>query len=130
VSSSLIAFDYRIVVRRLGYQASQPELAATTEMNAQRKEQTMNGEQRFLGTVEHGQFHVLMPVSAAGATLRFTRIAMQEAVPPESKDLPLAQYEGQAIMLSGLPGGEWVYSATVIDRAGPILTQVVQQVFG
>ena len=90
----------------------------------------MNGEQRFLGTVENGQFHVLMPVSAAGATLRFTCIAMQEAVPPESKELPLAQYEGQAIMLSGHPGGEWVYSATVIDQAGLILTQVVQQVFG
>jgi len=90
----------------------------------------MNGEQRFLGTVENGQFRALMPASAAGAPLRFTRIAMQEAVPPESKELVLGQYEGQAIMLSGHPGGEWVYSAKVVDHAGPILTTVVRQVFG
>ena len=49
---------------------------------------------------------------------------------PERAELDLTEYEGQAIMVRGLNAGGWVYSAAVIDQAGPILTAVVQQVFG
>jgi hypothetical protein len=55
---------------------------------------------------------------------------MQEAMPPEARELNLAEYEGQAIMVCGHDGGGWIYSAEIIDVAGPILTAVVQQVFG
>lgn len=41
----------------------------------------------------------------------------------------MTKYEGQAIMVRGHDGGNWLYSAEVIDQAGPILTAVVQQVF-
>ena len=90
----------------------------------------MNSYQQFLGIVQNGQFRVLSPAGAAGSSLRLTGIARQEAVSPESRELQLAQYEGQAIMVSGYPDSGWVYSAKVIDQAGPILTAVVQQVFG
>jgi hypothetical protein len=59
-----------------------------------------------------------------------TRIQMQEARPPETEELNLTEHEGQAIMVRGHDGGGWIYSAEVIDQAGPILTMVVQQVFG
>ena len=90
----------------------------------------MNGSDELLGVVQNGEFVTLQPYRAIGGHIRLTGISMQESVPPESAELDLTEYEGQAIMVSGHDGGGWLYSAAVIDRAGPILTAVVQQVFG
>ena len=84
---------------------------------------------RFLGIVENGEFRMLSPYSSLGP-VRLTGIAMQAAMPPEVDELDLAEYEGCAIMVCGHDGGSWIYSAKVIDRAGPILTAVVLEVFG
>jgi hypothetical protein len=90
----------------------------------------MNNNDAFLGIVQLGQFHILTPSRVAGSSVRLTRIQTQAAQPPESKEIDLAPYEGQAIMIRGDASGGWIYSAEVIDQAGPILTTVVQQVFG
>lgn len=50
-------------------------------------------------------------------------------MPPESGELNLNQYEGQAIMIQKLDQGGWIYSAEVIDTAGPILSAVVEKLF-
>jgi hypothetical protein len=55
---------------------------------------------------------------------------MAASVPPETAELDLSVYEGKAIMVHGHDGGGWIYSAMVIDQAGPILTAVVRKVFG
>ena len=89
----------------------------------------MNGNDQFLGMVRNGAFELLAPYRAPGGSVRLTRIQMQEARPPESAELDLTEYEGKAIMVRGYGGGGWIYSAEVIDQAGPILTAVVQQVF-
>ena len=88
----------------------------------------MNGNSQFLGIVTDGSFKSLLPAITPGT--RLTAIALQEAMPPEARELNLTEYEGQAIMVRGHDGGGWIYSAEVIDVAGPILTAVVQQVFG
>jgi hypothetical protein len=90
----------------------------------------MNNNDAFLGIVQLGQFHILTPDHAAGASVRLTSIPMQAAQPPESGELHLTGYEGQAMMVRGHDGGGWIYSAEVIDQAGPILTAVVRRVFG
>ena len=90
----------------------------------------MNGNDQVLGIVQNGEFVALKPYRALGGPLRLTGISMQESVPPETAELDLTEYEGQAIMVSGHDGGGWLYSAAVIDRAGPILTAGVEQVFG
>jgi hypothetical protein len=90
----------------------------------------MNGDDQLLGIVEGGEFRPLVPRSILSVPVRLTRIPMQAAQAPESAELDLTEYEGQAIMVSGHGGGGWIYSAAVIDQAGPILTAVVQQVFG
>ena len=90
----------------------------------------MNGDDQFLGIVQNGTFQLLAPYRAPGGSVRLTRIQMQEARPPESAELGLTEHEGKAIMVHGHDGGGWIYSAEVIDQAGPILTAVVQQVFG
>ena len=87
----------------------------------------MNGNEQFLGMVQNGRFQAL---ERKGIPSRLTTIQMQEAVPPESGELNLHKYEGRAIMVQGHGGGGWIYSARIADEAGPILTAVVQQVFG
>ncbi len=90
----------------------------------------MNGNDQFLGIVQLGRFQILMPDHAAGDAVRLTGIPMQAAQSPESAEISLAEYEGSALMVAGHYGGGWIYSASVIDQAGPILTAVVKQVFG
>jgi hypothetical protein len=90
----------------------------------------MNGNDQFLGVVQDGAFELLSPYNAPGGSVRLTGISMQESVPPETAELDLSMYEGKAIMVRGHDGGGWIYSAVVIDQAGPILTAVVLEVFG
>jgi hypothetical protein len=90
----------------------------------------MNSYDQFLGIVQLEHFQILAPDHLIGESVRLTRIQMQESVPPESRELALTEYEGQATMVRGHYGGGWIYSAEVIDLAGPILTAVVQKVFG
>ncbi len=90
----------------------------------------MNGSTRFLGTVHDGKLQVLLPEDSRGIEVRLTRIAVMEVIPPEAREVNLTEYENTAIMVHGLLMGEWICRAEVIDAAGPILTAVVQQVFG
>ena len=90
----------------------------------------MNGNDQFLGVVQDGAFDLLSPRHPPGGSPRLTAISMAASVPPETAELDLSVYEGKAIMVGGHDGGGWIYSAAVIDQAGPILTAVVQEVFG
>ena len=90
----------------------------------------MDGDAEFIGVVRNGRFMLLAPRPALGGWVRLTSIPMQAAQPPDSAELDLSDYEGRAIMVSGHDAGGWIYSATVISMAGPILTAVVQEVFG
>jgi hypothetical protein len=87
----------------------------------------MKGNDDILGMVRNGWFQPLDPQEVPA---RLTTVQMQASVPPESGELDLAAYEGQAVMVRGQSAGGWIYSAEVIDEGGPILTAVVQQVFG
>jgi hypothetical protein len=90
----------------------------------------MNSNDQFLGIVQLGQLQILAPDEVAGESVQLTGIDMPTAMTPESREIDLAEYEGNALMVSGRFGGGWIYSASVIDHAGPILTEVVKQVFG
>ncbi|HDG98355.1 MAG TPA: hypothetical protein ENF70_01865 [Deltaproteobacteria bacterium] len=90
----------------------------------------MNGQDQFLGIVQSGQFQILTPTRQAGRSLWLTRMGMQVSASPESEEIELDAHEGKAIMVRGLDSGDWLYSAEVIDEAGPILTVMVQRVIG
>ncbi|MDO8586986.1 MAG: hypothetical protein Q7T82_08090 [Armatimonadota bacterium] len=87
----------------------------------------MNEE--MFGIVKGGEFHRLSPAGAGGSA-RLTGMGMQEARPPESAEIRLEDYENRAIMIRGHDSGGWIYSAEIIDHAGPILTAVVEKMFG
>jgi hypothetical protein len=86
-------------------------------------------EKAMIGIVKEGRFQSFTPPSPNRPS-RLTAMQMQEAASPEGQEIDLSMYEGQAIMVDGAgSGGEWIYSARVVDVAGPILTEVVKHVF-
>lgn len=103
-------------------------ISTKTPIRPPRFETGMYDQDQFLGIVEKGNFRVLSPAPSL-VPLRLTSIPMQAAVSPEVEELDLDQYEGSAIMVCGHDSGGWIYSARVIDQAGPILTAVVLEVF-
>lgn len=89
----------------------------------------MNGNEIIIGVVQLGQFKPMTP-KTIGGSVRLTTIQMQAAQSPESAEVNLAEYEGRAIAVQGHGSGDWIYSASVIDTAGSIVTALVQSVFG
>jgi len=90
--------------------------------------------EKFLGIVENGRFSILMPRPQC-CTVKMTRIARPASIAEElvaSHEINLAEYEGKAIMVTGvLPEHRgWLYEANVIDQAGPLLSEVVKETFG
>lgn len=84
--------------------------------------------------MENNRFNVLVPEAAHCCSVKLTRVE-QPAIPDDavaSHAIDLAQYEGSAIMVQGiLPEYKgYLYEAQVIDKASPILTAVVQKLFG
>lgn len=88
---------------------------------------------RFLGIVKDGRFSIVLPRPQC-CTVRLTRIMKPASIAEElvtSHEIDLAEYEGKAIMVTGsLPEHKgWLYEATVIEQSGPILTEVVKELF-
>jgi hypothetical protein len=90
----------------------------------------VNGEEQFLCMVNEGKVTILLPESEAGNVVRLTEMPMQTAIPPEAQEISVKKHDGKAIMVNGQYGGGWIYSTEMVDLAGPILSALVQKVFG
>ena len=84
----------------------------------------------FLGIVRRGALVTLAAeMASTPASLRLTRLALDDQRAPESDELDLAPHEGLALLVRGVERNGWVYSAVVVEEAGLILSAVVRQVF-
>jgi len=81
----------------------------------------------YLGVTRAGRFLVLRSEPKVTGTFRVTRSAPGE--PPEPGETPLGGDEEVALMVRGIHRDGWICAASIVDRAGPILTAVVEQVF-
>jgi hypothetical protein len=79
--------------------------------------------------VKEEKLTILLPESEAGNIARLTEMPMQAAIPPEAQEISVRKHEGKVIMVKGSIDGGWIYSAEVIDLAGPILSALVLKVF-
>ena len=88
---------------------------------------------RFLGIVRRDlgelKFFVLDPPSEIHGPLFLTQIQRQESVSPESRPLRLDEYENSMMLVEGFPNSNILYSADVVEVAGPILTKVLEKVY-
>jgi hypothetical protein len=90
----------------------------------------VNDNEQFLGIVKGGKLEILIPEAPEKKAVRLTEMPMQAAMPPEVQEIILKKHESKAIMVKGYCSGDWIYSAEIIDLAGPILNALVQKVFG
>jgi hypothetical protein len=90
----------------------------------------MSGALKVMGLVQNGRLRLSVPSGRLESSVRLTRIAPQAAESPESAEIDLSEYEGVALMVTGDDQGAWIFSAEIIDKAGPILSAVVERLFG
>jgi hypothetical protein len=105
-------------------------ISASIPSQMQENEAAMQNQMTILGLVREGQFRLSVPTGRDFTQARLTKILPEAGQPPETKEIDLTPYEGQAIMVRGFDLGAWIYAAEIIDTAGPILTAVVERLSG
>ena len=89
----------------------------------------MKTDIQFFGIVSGGKFKIFAPQNLEGEVVGLTTIREDEAPPPESGEINLSQYEDKIIEVSGQVEGDWIYSAVVVEEAGPVLSDFLRKVF-
>jgi hypothetical protein len=82
-----------------------------------------------IGIVREGKFMMLLSEQRVEGWFRLTTVPPGAVEDPDSAEIPLGEYEGSAIFVRGIAEGPWLFAAAVIEKAGPILTVVVQVLF-
>lgn len=85
-----------------------------------------NQSNQYVGVVEGGRFILLLPESEAGSHRRLTTLDRPVLQPPELDEIHLDESEGQVVMVSGYADREWIWSAQVVEVAGPIVTALAK----
>jgi hypothetical protein len=86
---------------------------------------------RILGIVQDGLFRRLTPIRDVGGGCRLTRAkAKDKTKNVDAKAIDLAPYEGAALLIEGRNEDMWVFDVRIVERAGPILSGLVQHVLG
>ena len=103
----------------------------STDTALVRETSSSSSEAGILGLVRQAHFVRLDPEdSAHTGPARLTAIQPWTAMSPEAAEVSLAAHEGKAIMVTGMDQGDWIYSAEIVEVAGPILSAVTRRVFG
>ena len=89
----------------------------------------MSGIEQIFGMVRNGECVVFAPQHLEGKTVKLTTHGKQDSQPPENGKIDLSEYEGKIIEVSGLDNGDWIYSASVVEEAGPVLSDFLKKVF-
>ncbi|MBZ0298763.1 MAG: hypothetical protein K8J31_03435 [Anaerolineae bacterium] len=90
----------------------------------------MNTDEKLIGIVQQGKFHIFSPASAKGKSVRLAKMSIMAAMLPEHDEIDLTKHENKVLMVSSHHcDDDWGYSAEIVEEAGPILTAVVQVVF-
>lgn len=82
-----------------------------------------------IGIVKNGLFQRLFPKPCPTA-FRLTSTGILDSIPPEHGELNLIEYEESAIAVKGHCDRDWIYSASIVDTGDPIITTLVENVFG
>jgi len=86
-------------------------------------------EDTFLGLVHNGQLRLLMSADIHSLKVRITASSTQESLLPETEELDLASYESRLILVRGHRNNAWIYSAVIVDAAGPELTRLILEYY-
>ena len=93
------------------------------------KEDQTTGNEQIFGMVRNGGFYVFAPQHLEGKTVKLTTVAMDDSLPPENNEIDLSMYKEKIIEVNGIDSGDWIYSARVVEEAGPVLADFLKKVF-
>jgi hypothetical protein len=83
----------------------------------------------YLGVVRGAVFQILVAEDGAHGAFRLTTVTVGAGSPPEHGEIPLEANEDQALLVRGIVRGTWIYAATIVEKAGPILTMTAEALF-
>lgn len=92
-------------------------------------EAQMTGNEQIFGMVRNGGFYVFAPQHLEGKTVKLTTVGLNESRPPENSEIDLSMYKEKIIEVNGFDSGGWIYSARVVEEAGPVLADFLKKVF-
>lgn len=81
---------------------------------------------QYVGVVEGGRFILLLPEPDAGSHRRLTTLDRPTLQPPELDEIHLDESEGQVVMVTGEADSQWIWSAQIVEVAGPIVTALAK----
>ena len=89
--------------------------------------QYITDSSNMLGIVKDGVFILV----ETNETKKLPSVGLVEATTPDSGLINLTQYEGKSILVSSqsILDNEWIFGATIIDIADPIVTKLVKEVY-
>jgi hypothetical protein len=87
----------------------------------------MDNNRQFLGIVKNGKFHILVPTTESTEPVRLTEDSM--VIGRNLVEMNISKYEGLAIAVKGYGGSDWIYSAEIVDQAGPIVSALFAKIF-
>lgn len=80
--------------------------------------------QYFLACVKNSEAIRIWP-DTQNDYLKLTTIDVQTADLPEKYPLNLDEFNGKVIIISGIPNGEWIWSAKVEEVASSLMSQIL-----
>lgn len=89
----------------------------------------MNKDIQFFGIVKNKQFKIFAPQELEGKVVTLTTIKTSGSKSPEAGEIDLSQFENKIIEVSGNENSGWIYSAEVVEEAGPVLSDFLRKVF-
>lgn len=104
-------------------------MSGSQTKKANLREAQMNGTEQIFGMVRNGDYYVFAPQHLEGKTVKLTTNDIQASQPPESGKVDLSEYEEKIIEVSGNDSSDWIYSAKVVEEAGPVLSDFLKKVF-
>jgi N-acetylmuramoyl-L-alanine amidase len=89
----------------------------------------MSEKEQFFGKVEKGSYLIFAPERLKGVVVSLTTVPPKGKQAPELNTINLSEYEGKIIEVNGINLDAWIYSATVVEEAGPVLSDFLMNVF-
>jgi N-acetylmuramoyl-L-alanine amidase len=89
----------------------------------------MKKDIQFFGLVQNKKFKVFAPQKLEGQIVNLTTAGAEASISPKSGEIDLSKYEDKIIEVSGYESGGWIYSAVVVEEAGPVLSDFLRKVF-
>jgi N-acetylmuramoyl-L-alanine amidase len=89
----------------------------------------MKKDIQFFGIVQNNQFKIFAPQELEGKIVSLTSVKAGESQPPGAGEVDLSDFENKIIEVSGAENEGWIYSAVVVEEAGPVLSDFLRKVF-